>query len=109
MPRPNPEPRTRTSNSEPGNQEPGTRYQEPGTRNQEPGTGQPVLVSGCPDSAPRLVPDSFDFVPMNPGRREDNALSQPVAAADLHLGRRDVQHLDHDFVLRAGVVGIDHA
>jgi DNA polymerase-4 len=45
--------------------------------------------------------DLAHFLPYDSRRRQDNTLRKTVAAADLHVGIRDVHHLNHHLVIRA--------
>ena len=66
-------------------------------------------VSRSPEPTSGDSLDFRDFVPPDPRGGEDDALRQAVAAADLDVGVRKVQDLDHHFVRRPRVVGIDDA
>src|SRR5678810_1203089 len=64
-------------------------------------------VSRCSETASGRLLDLCNLFPLHPRGGQDDALGQPVAAANLDLGVRKVQDLNHDLVIRAGIVGID--
>ena len=53
--------------------------------------------------------DLVHLVPLYPWRGQHDALRQPVTPANLNVGAGEIQHLNHDFVGRPAIIGIDDA
>src|SRR5262245_16245126 len=49
------------------------------------------------------------LMPAHPGSLQHDTLSQAVSPLDLHFRPCEIENLDHDFVLRSGIVGIHDA
>ena len=68
-----------------------------------------MSVSCGPKPAARGRPNGARFLPRHVWRLKNNALRKAVSSLDLHLASGEIEHLNHDFVLRARIVRIDDA
>ena len=59
-----------------------------------------------PKPPSRDLADATDLVPDNSRCRQDDSLRQTVALLNLHLGSGEIEDLNHDFILRAGIVRV---
>ena len=68
-----------------------------------------MSVSCGPKPAARGRPDGARLLPRHVWRLKNNALRKAVSSLDLDFAGGEIQHLNHDFVLRARIVRIDDA
>src|SRR6267142_2234823 len=80
-----------------------------GSERTRPALSSIRLISCGAESAAGDLAEVSDFLPAHAGRGEYDALGQAIAPLHLHVGATDIEHLDHHLVIRAAIVGIDHA
>jgi hypothetical protein len=68
-----------------------------------------ISVSGGPEPTPCHGANVRHLVPAHPGSLQHDTLRQTVSPLDLHFRPCEIENLDHDFVLRSGIVGIHDA
>ena len=84
-----------------------SRLSAPGQRLRPRAQSPESLASSGAEAPTGLVPDFRYFSPGHPRGRQDDTLGETVAF--LHINDRigDVQRLNHDFIGRAAIVGIN--